>query len=189
MKLLRHSDFAIQPWKNGGGTTYEIARSPTDAASAKPQGEWDWRVSMAVIASSGPFSHFDGVDRTLVMVEVEVSLLTPRGENTLRPYDLIRFAGEEAITASLRSWVARDLNVLVRRAWGNAKVSIEKTRALVGPAVAIALGDMGALGETESLGTFGLDLHLYDAITLENGETAKLSGATPFLFAEFLMHA
>lgn len=168
MKVLRHSDFAIQPWKNGGGTTYEIVRSPTDASGAKPLGEWDWRVSMAVIASSGPFSHFEGVDRTLVMVEGEVSLWSPRGENTLRPYDLIRFAGEEAITASLVSPVARDLNIMVRRAWGSANVSVGKGCAIAGPGMAIALAPIGL--PPELLHTSDRELETYDAVWIEDGE-------------------
>jgi environmental stress-induced protein Ves len=45
-------------WKNGGGTTREVVTQPPGAAFD----EFNWRVSIATIASDGPFSTFPGVD-------------------------------------------------------------------------------------------------------------------------------
>jgi len=61
MKILRSADHKRMPWKNGGGETVEIAISPQGAGLA----DFDWRVSMATVASDGPFSVFPGIDRTL----------------------------------------------------------------------------------------------------------------------------
>ena len=49
------------PWKNGGGVTSELARSPQ-------ADEFDWRLSVAEVATDGPFSQFPGIDRLLVLL-------------------------------------------------------------------------------------------------------------------------
>ena len=55
---------AATPWKNGGGATRELACSPLGADMA----HFDWRVSVATIAQSGPFSCFAGVDRIITLL-------------------------------------------------------------------------------------------------------------------------
>ena len=53
------------PWKNGGGVTREIVCQPPGAG----MDAFDWRVSIAHIASDGPFSAFAGVDRIITLLE------------------------------------------------------------------------------------------------------------------------
>lgn len=50
-----------QPWKNGGGTTLEIAREDLD-------GRMLWRASIATVATSGPFSDFNGYRRSIMLL-------------------------------------------------------------------------------------------------------------------------
>ncbi len=52
------------PWKNGGGVTREIVCQPPGAGLAA----FDWRVSIATIASDGPFSLFAGIDRVITLL-------------------------------------------------------------------------------------------------------------------------
>lgn len=52
------------PWKNGGGMTRELVCQPPDA----DMDSFDWRVSIAHIASDGPFSSFSGVDRIITLL-------------------------------------------------------------------------------------------------------------------------
>ena len=59
--LIPYAGLEPAPWKNGGGSTTEIAIAPLGATVDK----FDWRISLATIANSGPFSVFPGVDRTL----------------------------------------------------------------------------------------------------------------------------
>ncbi|MBV9975040.1 MAG: HutD family protein, partial [Hyphomicrobiales bacterium] len=61
MRVLRAGQHRRMPWKNGGGETTEIIASPEGAGLD----EFDWRISMARVATDGPFSRFAGVDRTL----------------------------------------------------------------------------------------------------------------------------
>ena len=64
-RLVGSSDLVRVPWKNGGGTTAEVAVHPPGAGLD----DFDWRISMADVAVDGPFSRFPGVDRTLVLAE------------------------------------------------------------------------------------------------------------------------
>ena len=58
MKILRHEDYKVMPWKNGGGITTEIWVSPEGSGLAGVP--FDWRVSIADVATDGPFSKFAG---------------------------------------------------------------------------------------------------------------------------------
>ena len=65
MRIIRSSDYATMPWKNGGGTTTEIAVFPPGADMAT----FEWRLSMARVERGGPFSLFPGVDRSIAILE------------------------------------------------------------------------------------------------------------------------
>src|SRR5262245_22091782 len=61
-RILRRQEYLRMPWRNGGGTTYEIAREPVEGE------EFDWRLSLALIERSGPFSNFAGYQRAISLV-------------------------------------------------------------------------------------------------------------------------
>ena len=65
MRLIREKSYRRQPWKNGGGETIEIAVFPAGASVD----DFDWRISMALVATDGPFSTFSGIDRTLTILD------------------------------------------------------------------------------------------------------------------------
>jgi uncharacterized protein len=125
--LLRPGDYRVMPWRNGSGTTTEIAIHPPGAGLD----EFLWRVSIAEIGGSGPFSTFAGYDRTLVQIEGAPLTLSHDGGpghrlELLRPY---RFAGEITTHCTLETPPARDLNVMVRRARASAEVSVHELDA------------------------------------------------------------
>jgi environmental stress-induced protein Ves len=106
--------FRPMPWRNGGGTTWEIARGRLDDG---PDGDWHWRFSMAEIAADGPFSVFPHIDRWLAVVAGEGIALTidqapPR---LLHCGDDIQFPGEAGIGCALIAGPTRDLNLMVDR--------------------------------------------------------------------------
>jgi len=70
----RQRDRVVRLWGNGGGTTAEILAAPDGAGF----GDFDWRVSTAVVAADGPFSVFPDVDRVLCVIEGGVLELVRR---------------------------------------------------------------------------------------------------------------
>ncbi|NEX60922.1 HutD/Ves family protein [Noviherbaspirillum galbum] len=120
MRKLSASDFSVMPWKNGGGTTTQLAVHPHGAGIDG----FGWRVSMASVASDGPFSAFPGVDRSLAIVDgAGLRIAGPAmPEQVLLPSSpVFRFQGEAEIHASLAGGPVTDFNVMTRRAqWRHA---------------------------------------------------------------------
>lgn len=132
MRTIHPSDWIAQPWKNGGGVTHEVARG-----GGEP---WTHRLSVAEVASGGPFSRFEGVDRHLMLLAgAGFRLRSAAGwTRTLeRPHCDICFAGEEAIDCELMGGPCRDFNVMVRRAAARARLEVV---ALGGAPVALRTG-------------------------------------------------
>ncbi|SEP62325.1 hypothetical protein SAMN05216548_101118 [Faunimonas pinastri] len=113
MRILRSPQYRQMPWKNGGGVTVEIAVSPPDASVA----DFDWRVSMARVETPGSFSRFDGVDRTLSVIEGESIVLSIEGREVRleRNSEPCSFAGDVPVEAALPAGPIADLNVMTRR--------------------------------------------------------------------------
>ena len=114
VRIIRTSDCKTTPWKNGGGSTTEIAVAPVKASLE----DFDWRISMAVVASDGPFSSFTGIDRTLAVVKGDGLMLTI---GDAAPVTLasgtapVSFPGDTPATARLTAGAITDLNVMTRR--------------------------------------------------------------------------
>ena len=101
------------PWRNGGGVTRELLAwpGPTD---------WRLRISVADIATDGPFSAFPGVRRWFTLLSGEgVVLDFPDHPLTLRPGDApLAFDGAAAPGCQLIGGPVRDLNLMVRDGTG-----------------------------------------------------------------------
>ena len=112
----------MMPWKNGGGTTAEIAIEP-EGAALNADG-FIWRLSLATIERAGPFSAFPGVDRTIMLIEGLGMTLTGNDGTTIvldqrfRPQD---FPGEWSVDCRLSAGPVRDLNLMVNRASAQAQ--------------------------------------------------------------------
>jgi hypothetical protein len=114
MRIIRASDYRRMRWKNGGGETIEIAASPPGSSLE----DFHWRLSMAHVASAGPFSHFAGIDRTLAVIAGDgIALrLGGRGEVLLtREAAPFAFPGDLPVDATLIGGAIDDLNVMSRR--------------------------------------------------------------------------
>jgi len=114
------------PWRNGGGSTLELLRSPRTGE------RFDWRLSVADVASDGPFSAFPGCDRSLLVL-VGSGLELARGDGrTTRldgPLARVDFAGEEPIDARLLDGPIRDFNVVWERARVRAELTVVRAGA------------------------------------------------------------
>jgi uncharacterized protein len=106
MRIVRMPELKTAPWKNGGALTREIAvcRSGDQLA---------WRLSMADVASDGPFSRFEGLVRILTVVEGNgMDLISAEGPQAA-VYGLpVRFDGALGIESRLRDGPLRDLNLM-----------------------------------------------------------------------------
>lgn len=111
MRVIRHASLRAARWKNGGGSTTAIAVEPPGASLD----DFHWRVSLATIDRDGPFSVFPGVDRSLALVEGAGVELDIAGRRVVLDEDAISFAGELAVSATLRGGSTTDLNVMTRR--------------------------------------------------------------------------
>jgi uncharacterized protein len=100
------------PWKNGLGTTTEIVRVDDE------DGELLWRVSVADVASDGPFSSFAGYDRVIATIEgagmiiAHPTLGRSARLGALEPY---AFSGDWETGCALVGGPVRDFNLITRR--------------------------------------------------------------------------
>ncbi|WEK46357.1 MAG: HutD family protein [Candidatus Andeanibacterium colombiense] len=127
--MLAAAGRGIQPWKNGGGVTSEIAVLPGEA----PGADFEWRLSMAKVAEPAVFSHFAGIDRTLAVVSGRLALEL---EHETRRIELspdsvpIGFGGEALVVGTPIGGPVVDLNLMTRR--GHWSGSIERIASAEG---------------------------------------------------------
>jgi environmental stress-induced protein Ves len=118
------------PWKNGGGVTRTLAVSPADSGLD----DFAWRVSIADVATSGPFSVFPGIDRTILLLSGNGMTLRSTADETIRleaPFVPRSFAGETAIHAQLTNGPVRDFNLMIRRNIARGEVRCFTTESTI----------------------------------------------------------
>jgi environmental stress-induced protein Ves len=175
-RRIAFRDLSASAWKNGAGSTTEIAVFPEGAGLD----DFDWRISLATIARSAPFSRFPGVDRSLavvsssaqglvLLVESEVMLL----ETASQP---LRFPGE-AFVSALAHVASTDFNVMTRR--GRCEHRLERIALAAGASRAFARQGAATLlfvAAGEGVTTIAADdggqwaLAALDALLLEAGD-------------------
>ncbi|AYQ26985.1 MULTISPECIES: HutD family protein [unclassified Polaromonas] len=108
--VVRLADIPATPWRNGGGVTRELAMWP-DA------GDWAWRMSVADVDKSGPFSKFEGIERWFAVLEgagVQLDVAGVPHRVTAADAPLF-FDGAAATGCELIDGKTRDFNLMVRR--------------------------------------------------------------------------
>lgn len=101
---------AAQPWRNGGGVTRELAAWPAGA-------DWAWRLSVADIERTGPFSAFAGVDRVFAVLGGAGVRLAWDGREAVvtTGSPALAFDGGDPPAAEPLAGTTRDLNLMLRR--------------------------------------------------------------------------
>ncbi|MFB9245236.1 HutD family protein [Massilia antarctica] len=182
--LIPFASLEASSWKNGGGSTTEIAISPPLAE----QGSFDWRISLATIASSGPFSVFAGIDRTLALVDGPGVTLDIDGDSRFVLGDedpVLEFAGESQVVATVGALPTTDFNVMTRRA--SCRHQLGK-RSLSGTSGFATRADVTVLflAEGESLEVSSDDERIgmvrYDAVLFEGESVWTLEAGQATIF-------
>jgi uncharacterized protein len=120
IKLLSRANYLSMLWKNGLGITQEIYL------------EKDlFRLSMASILNSGPFSLFPGFERSLTLLEGESIYLSHDmgAEFNLKMLSPYQFAGEQA-TLSIVKKAGLDFNVFWKRDVVQVEVRLQTAEEL-----------------------------------------------------------
>jgi hypothetical protein len=117
MRVLRRSDYRVAKWKNGLGETAEIAVHPANADLSN----FEWRVSMANVATGGPFSKFPAIDRHLAILSGDGIALTLGDQAPItltQDTPPLAFPGDVPAAAELLGGKVTDLNAMARRGLG-----------------------------------------------------------------------
>jgi environmental stress-induced protein Ves len=107
VELRRQNTYLQQTWKNGKGESWEIARD-----SQEP---YAWRVSLAKLTQSGPFSLFEGYDRVTTLLEGGPGQLLSAGKShSFQELKPVRFSGDDQTSVVLVA-PGRDFNLFCFR--------------------------------------------------------------------------
>ncbi|MFT4081448.1 MAG: HutD family protein [Nocardioides sp.] len=97
------ADVPPAPWKNGAGSTRELATGP------------GWRLSLADLVAQAPFSFFPGQDRIHLPLEGGYTLVIDDVEHPARALEPIAFPGEAAVVLRSLDRPTTALNLMTRR--------------------------------------------------------------------------
>lgn len=107
IELIRADQYTKMLWKNGAGFTLEIARSQGDT-------DFEWRISMADVTTSGPFSLFPNKQRIISVLDGQGMVLhvDDLPAKKLKQGDIFVFHGESQVQSELVDGAIRDLNLI-----------------------------------------------------------------------------
>jgi hypothetical protein len=138
-RTIRSGDCRVMPWRNGQGSTTELAVEPPGATLDR----FFWRASIAELRGSGPFSTFAGYERLVVQLDGPPMTLTHAGNApvVLQPLVPHAFSGDDETDCDVAG-VAHDFNLIVRRDHASATLAVHRLsegETLAGGADAVTL--------------------------------------------------
>lgn len=131
--IRRRSSFKTIPWKNGGGLTHEAIRVPEIGDAFR------WRISVAEIGASGPFSDFQGYQRKMVLLRgagLTLSFADGAQECLEHVGDIAEFDGAQRAQCELLGGPCVDLNLMVADAIPDVRARVQ---GLTGPSAVDSL--------------------------------------------------
>jgi uncharacterized protein len=167
LQIVRRSSFKAAPWKNGGGITHEALRVP-------PTGDpFHWRVSVAHIDASGPFSEFSAYNRKMVLLRgagVELRFADGARKTLRKVGELLEFDGALAAQCELLNGSCVDLNLMVLK---SNRVAVRVERFIESLAVRASRGETTLVFPIDRKIT--LQLTAGKPVTLEPWDLAVMS--------------
>ena len=137
--LRRAGDLVAVPWRNGQGTTRDVA------TLLGPDGALQWQVSIAELVRDASFSDYAGYDRIFTPVLGEGIALSLDGGAFL-PCPLLapfRFPGEAEVRCRLGGMPGRAFNVIAAR--GRQEGQVRVPRRAVGERAELPADGVGLL--------------------------------------------
>lgn len=149
--VVRTGGLPRVPWKNGAGTTREVAVFPSGAG---PDDFW-WRISVADIVQDGAFSVFAGADRHFLLASAGTLAMDVDGEPRTAAYGRTEaFPGEADVSVQLSAGPTSVINLITNRAFCRGFIDVQHIdgpHVPDGNAVALALLDGAAWADGERL--------------------------------------
>jgi uncharacterized protein len=178
IKVIRKEAFTENRWKNGGGVTYEAIRVP---AGGEP---FSWRVSVAHIEKSGPFSDFAGYDRKMLLLQgrgLDLTYGDGRRSELREAGDWVSFDGATATHCDLLDGPCVDLNIITSQSLSTA-AKLEQLQdrftATAAPGQTILIFSLtAALALTDEAGA-STNLNPWD-LAVVSQETVRLERVAP----------
>ncbi len=188
MHFFSSAQLPATPWKNGGGTTQEVVCWPQGAGLVSFQ----WRISIAEIASNGPFSAFAGIDRTITLLTGDgVHLRAADGsvDHALQqPLAPFAFSGDVALDCTLLGGASQDFNVMVRRgAWQATVRPVQGVAAHTLARAGLLLANRGRWHLQGVGADAALQAGAADGVYWVQGEGAAISAAPASADAQLLL--
>ncbi|MGB6310785.1 MAG: HutD family protein [Steroidobacteraceae bacterium] len=190
LQIVRKASFTATPWKNGGGITHEAIRVP---ASGDP---FRWRVSVAHIDASGPFSEFADYHRKMVLLQgagLDLRFADGTHKALRKVGELVEFDGALAVQCELLKGPCVDLNLMVLKSDGVAArverfveslvVSAARNETLVICAIDRRFKLEVVAGKTVTLEPWDLAVLSQGSGRLHRLETANSFGSTSVFLA------
>jgi len=178
--IRRRSSFQTNPWKNGGGLTHEAIRVPEFGDAFR------WRISVAEIEASGPFSDFRGYQRKMVLLRgagLTLSFADGARERLERVGDLVEFDGARRAQCELIAGPCVDLNLMVADAIPDVRARVQSLTipsavpSLVGEALVI-VAIAGSLLVTTAAGA-PVTLDAWDLAVVRHAQAAVTTLQSP----------
>jgi environmental stress-induced protein Ves len=184
LTLLPATTRTRKPWKNGGGVTSDVLVVPEGAGLD----DFVARISIAEVATSGPFSRFAGIDRTTALLAgAGFDLMIDGQPRRLAPGDApLTYPGDVPATAELIDGASTDLNVMTRR--GRTTHRLEDVSLKAGASVPLPAGCIvvwqagdGAVAADGAM----LRPGSFDAVRVAAAATVRAVSAARFFVIDF----
>lgn len=178
------------PWKDGGGSTTEIAIEPAGASLLDP---FLWRVSSASVAGSGAFSRFPGRARLLTLLDGPGLILDIEGQGRQRlkhPGQVVAFSGDAEVHATLIQGPSVDFGVIsdpsqvkatiewLNLSTDSTSITLAPTTLLYAPWGPVQVDPLGLTLEPHDCLWFGAESGTSNAPALGTGSKLGLRAAT-----------
>ena len=173
LKIIRKSSFTAIAWRNGGGITHEAIRVP---AAGDP---FRWRVSVAHIDASGPFSEFAAHDRKMVLLQgagIELRFSDGLKKILRQVGELIEFDGAVAAHCELLDGPCVDLNLMTLK---SDRVAVRVERVIESTAVSASLNETTLVFPIDR--AIALEVTEGQTVTLQPWDLAILSNGAGHL--------